>query len=57
MRISLTALAFLAGLQGLVAAPQKPAPQTPVFKSSVDLVQVDVSAIDGNGLPGERTRP
>ncbi len=54
MRISLTALAFLAGLQGLVAAPQKPAPQTPpVFKSSVDLVQVDVSVLDRGGRPVE----
>ena len=54
MRISLTALVFLAGLQGLLAAPQKPAPQaTPVFKSSVDLVQVDVSVLDRGGRPVE----
>ena len=54
MRISLTALAFLAGLQGLLAAPQKPAPQAPpVFKSSVDLVQVDVSVLDRSGRPVE----
>ena len=54
MRISLTALVFLAGLQGLLAAPQKPNPQaTPVFKSSVDLVQVDVSVLDRGGRPVE----
>jgi VWFA-related protein len=54
MRISSTALAFLAGLQGLLAAPQKPAQQTPpVFKSSVDLVQVDVSVVDRGGRPVE----
>lgn len=54
MRISVTAVAFLAGLHGLAAAPQKPAPQAPpVFKSSVDLVQVDVSVLDRDGRPVE----
>lgn len=54
MRILLTALAFLTGLHGVLAAPQKPAQQTPpVFKSSVDLVQVDVSVLDRTGQPVE----
>jgi VWFA-related protein len=53
MRISLSALAFLAALQSLLAAPQKPAPQTPVFKTSVDLLQVDVSVLDRAGRPVE----
>ena len=53
MRILPTALAFLAGLGGL-ATPQKPAPQAPpVFKSSIDLVQVDVSVLDRSGRPVE----
>ena len=48
MRLVPLALVFV-----LAAAPQQPGAQTPAqrFKSSVDVVQVDVSAVDDNGRP------
>ena len=42
---------FAAALSIAVLASQEPQPPRATFKSTVDLVQVDVSVVDKNGRP------